>query len=218
MVQNHFCRKVFVSSIRLCSISVKFKGSTSDFCTLWSWRAWGETTPLLFRAWINRRTISVLLSSCVRVTVTVNHSSYEDVLQRATEIVYNALYAFAPELPYGGKRQVQFKWPFMLFSLDGSLCHLHLSLPFLPSLCLFDVGLCVRLRCSHFGQWLWAIADHPRSQTRQHSGRLCRLLSAGWTGKSKGVVLFLIWSSSWSGMCSWHTIQFSLEQTLLQFE
>ena len=63
-----------------------------------------DTTPLLCEEWINRRTISVHLSSCEGDTVTVNHSSCGDLLLRATEIEHRSLIlsTCTAELSYGG--------------------------------------------------------------------------------------------------------------------
>lgn len=74
---------------------------------------------MLFREWINRRTIYVCLFSCEGDTVTVNHNSCEDFLLGDTEIERRILIlsACTPELSYSGMfdavtlaaGQVQFK-------------------------------------------------------------------------------------------------------------
>ncbi len=142
----------------------------------------------------------LFLSSCpaVKETQSLNHSSCEDFRLRAPEMEQSILIlsACTPELWYGGMfdaetlapGQVQFKQPFNLLSLGRSECYVYLFV----SACLF-IGLCVRLWRGDFGQWLWATADHPWCQTWQHPGRLCWLLTAGWTGKTA----LSSWSSGW---------------------
>lgn len=164
MVQKHFplLQGVLVFVSRLCRMSEIQRQylwlllhSAISKQTLW------DTTPMLFREWINRITISVL-SSCEGDTVTVNHCSCEDLLLRATEIEHRMLIlsAFTPELSYGGMFACLMQWHWLQDKCSSSdpsrsslwvdLSVIFMSLSFLLSPCLL-IGLCVRLWCGDFG-------------------------------------------------------------------
>lgn len=75
------------------------------------------------------------------------------------------------------------------------------------------LGLCFRLWCGDFGQWLWASTNYSRGQTWQHSSGMCGLLTTGWTGKISTTnhfcVMWCVFCYVWLEVISFSTTIFS---------